>query len=520
MQKPYKYAAVIGIDGMGNFNHNTPTPFMDAIFANGAVTYHALSMPPTISAQNWGAMLLGANPAVHGLTNGNVSHRKYQNKALPSVFARIHAAYPVAKTASFCNWNPINNGIIEDDIGVKKDTYSDDGRLCDMICDYVRAEKPTFLFVQFDDTDGAGHAYGYGEQKHLEKISETDRLVGRIYDEYVSAGIADDTLFVVVADHGGIRVGHGGYMDSEKYIFLGVSGKTVQKGQIEFAYTKDIAAIVLYALGVEVPFYNPNEFSAQLPIGIFENIEDYFIPAPKNYPVSSKPTPDWNAENGLKACIDTEKLKLAVFFDESTEDLSGQNKPVVRGHIKYYNAGIFGSFAEVGITGNAVYENIKVGNNSFSIAFWAKIDHSLDGCPAVCGNKDWFWKNSGGQGFIFSFRNADTMLNIADGKGNCEEYIVPFPEDRTEGWIHTTAVLDKEKREYRCYYNFKHHLTIEVEDNMIFNLDALPFTLGDDGLGTYNSKLNHSLLCLDDFLLFDGVLTDENINDLAKYYSG
>ena len=33
----YKHVAVIGIDGMGNFNRLTDTPCMDRIFAEGAL---------------------------------------------------------------------------------------------------------------------------------------------------------------------------------------------------------------------------------------------------------------------------------------------------------------------------------------------------------------------------------------------------------------------------------------------------------------------------------------------------
>ncbi len=519
MQRMYRHIAVIGIDGMGVFNKNTPTPFMDEIFKNGAVTCNALSMAPTISAQNWGAMLLGASPAVHGLTNSIISHKKYSNEKLPSVFARIRAAIPEAVLASFCNWEPINYGLIEHGIGVKKVNCPDnDVLLCERIYKCVSDEKPDFLFVQFDETDSAGHRCGYGENGHLKKITETDVLVGRIFEAYEDAGIIDDTLFITITDHGGIRVGHGGYTDSEKYVFFAVRGKTVKSGEFNFAYTKDIAAIVLYALGIDVPEYDRNGFSSQVPTGIFENTRDYFIPEAKSYNIATRQTPEFGGKDGLSGYISADKIKLAVSFDETMADAAGKNTPTVRGNIKYYNGGINGSFAEVGITGNACYENIKIGNESFSLCFWAKIDHSLDGCPAVCGNKDWFWKNSAGKGFVFSFRNSDTMLNIADGNGNCEEYIVPFPEDITEGWIHTTAVLDKEKKEYRCYYNFKHHLTVKVDDELIFDLDAMPFCLGDDGLGEYNSKVNKSLLCLDDFILFGEALNEDDINALKKYY--
>ncbi|NLA77363.1 MAG: nucleotide pyrophosphatase, partial [Clostridiales bacterium] len=183
MKNNYKHAIVIGTDGMGNFNAEASTPRMDEIFGNSAVTYSALSMDPTISAENWGAMLLGATPVVHGLTNSIIGKREYHNDALPSVFRRIRKAVPDACLASYCNWNPINHGIVEHDLGVDLQTADDDIILTDKIVDCV-AKKPMFLFVQLDDIDHAGHAHGYGTPEYLEKITDTDALIGKIYDAY------------------------------------------------------------------------------------------------------------------------------------------------------------------------------------------------------------------------------------------------------------------------------------------------------------------------------------------------
>lgn len=125
-RKIFRYAAVIGVDGMGSFNKEANTPVLDRIFENGAKTFSALSMNPTISAENWGAMLLGAMPLVHGLTNGSVCSEAYANDALPSAFRYIRQAFPDAYLASCCNWNPINHGIIEHNQGVDMRTGDDE----------------------------------------------------------------------------------------------------------------------------------------------------------------------------------------------------------------------------------------------------------------------------------------------------------------------------------------------------------------------------------------------------------
>ncbi len=51
--------------------------------------------------------------------------------------------------------------------------------------------------------DGAGHTYGYGTEKYLEALSGADEWVGAIRKAIEDAGIAEDTLYIVTADHGG-----------------------------------------------------------------------------------------------------------------------------------------------------------------------------------------------------------------------------------------------------------------------------------------------------------------------------
>ncbi len=517
MKPVYSHVAVIGIDGMGNFNRQTPTPRMDEFFKDGAVTYDALSMNPTISAENWGAMLLGANPIAHGLTNSIVSHYEYVNSELPSVFKRIREWYPDAYLAACSTWDPINRGIIERDVGADLRTADNDTELMLEITDVV-AQKPMFLFVQFDDVDGAGHHSNYGSTEHLNKISETDTLVGRIFDAYKEAGILDDTLIIVTADHGGIRNGHGGYMDTEKYVFMGAKGKSVPCGSIGTACTKDVAAIIMYAFGIDIPTYDRNGFSSQVPVGIFTDAGDnYYVPLAKQSYIQPKKTPDFYAENGITAFLPKEKIKLAMFLDNSLNDASGQHRGKEHGLVKYYSDGVRGAYAEFGKTGHVTFDDVSVGDNSFSIALWIKIDRSISEAPAVCGNKDWWWQNRRGRGFVLALRCADVWFNIGTGD-DCFDLMTTFPDDISDGWIHTIVTFDKEKKELRTYYNFKLVHCAKLEDKCISNFDSMPFTVGDDGLGIYNCETHDFLIHIDDLLFLDGTLSDAELESFTKYY--
>ena len=219
----YKHVIVVGIDGAGAFIKDADTPHFDRIFADGAVTYQALASNPTISAECWGSMLLGVGPEVHKLTNGIVSSTPYPTDSpFPSLFRRIRDVMPDAELGSYCDWNPITYGIVESDRNVSSATARD-SELTPVICDYIRAKKPAFLFIQMDSVDGAGHGHGYGSEAHLRRIHEVDEYVDAIHKAAEDAGMLDETLFMVIADHGGTPfngtgAGHGGWTDAEKLV--------------------------------------------------------------------------------------------------------------------------------------------------------------------------------------------------------------------------------------------------------------------------------------------------------------
>lgn len=513
-EKKYSHVAVIGIDGMGNFNRNTPTPIMDSIFAEGAQSYFALSKDPTISAQNWGAMLLGTDPEIHGLTNSIVSREEYTNTEIPSIFTMIRRKYPDAYLASCCNWDPINYGIIEHNIGVDMMTADNDDILCPMIEETV-AKKPVFLFVQFDDVDGAGHGNWYGTPGHLERITKTDVLVGRIYDAYKKAGIIDDTLFIVIADHGGYRGGHGGYTDGEKYVYFAIAGKTVNRCTMEYAETKDIAATVLYALGVDIPDYNPGGFSSQVPAGVFDDTAEYIMPGLSDYIPKGSPTGSFGGEGGLTSFADKDKILMALFFDDSIADEAGKCSFTEHGHVKYYSNGIKGAMGELGATGYLTCDGIDLNGKSFTFCCWLKIDPTLkdDICVAGTAPKT---GNGYGDGFALALRGDETRFSITRNDEPVS-FVTSF-RDNSSGWIHVACVVDADEKVVKFYNNFAPVREYPLGEDSVIGAGSLPFTIGNDASGSWNDKDNNFIFNMDDFILFSSALEAEEIEKLGGYY--
>ncbi len=270
----YEHVFIIGVDGAGGFFKQADTPAFDRIFASGAVNYAARAETVTISAENWGAILCGVSSFTHGIDNGlAASVERSGEVACPTVFSLARKAFPNAELASYVNWEPINHGIIESDIGVLKETRDTDEEVTDAICDYFNGgAKPTLFFVQLDSVDHAGHEYGCESEEYIKQIEIVDGLIGRIYDAISDNGLMENGLFIVTSDHGHTpHGGHGGTSRTESEVTVAAAGGTIVSGGVldKDTRNRDVAAIALYALGLE----RPAHMTARIPAELFQNTE-------------------------------------------------------------------------------------------------------------------------------------------------------------------------------------------------------------------------------------------------------
>ncbi len=511
----YKHVAILGIDGMGNFDTKANTPNLDSLAENGSCNHFALSENPTISAENWAAMLYGTSPRVHAKTNSYIEKFEHTDKNIKSLFSRVRKEFPDAYLASVVNWNPINFGIIEHDINVDFATADTDEMLTPEITARI-AKKPTLLFVQFDNVDGAGHRYTYGSKEHIKQIETTDGYIGKIKDAYKQAGIFDETLFIAIADHGGLRNGHGGYSDTEKYVTFTVSGSSVTKGEAGDARTRDVCATALYALGIEIPQYDENGFSSRVPGNIFEGQYGYTRPSVKEYKVENNATPAFDGDHGLKN-IFSSRLKLAMFFDNSLKDETGNCAFEMKRTVKYYSDGVMGSRGEFGRTGSALTNGLHVGGKGFSVGAWIKLDgKTLTEDCYVCGNMN--FSDDRRNGFAFTVKNYDTEFMFASD-GNGFNLITPYPDDFGGGWLNIIHVIDTENRIITVYMNFDYIRSFNFPDSVCGNFDAPDFAVGNDVSDRRNNKIVPNTFNIDDLLIFDGTLSEGDVAKLKEYYN-
>ena len=510
--EPYKHVVVIGVDGAGGYFRQAQTPCIDEIFENGATTYQMLTSNPTISAQCWGSMLHGVTPAFHGLTNAIVAAKAYPaDSKFPSFFRIIREQNPDAVLASFCHWNPINVGIVEDGIGVYKVGDMGDAALTEQICSYLQKNTPDAMFVQFDEADGAGHSYGYNTAAQLDTISRIDGYIGRIYDAYAKKGILEETLFIVTADHGGNGTGHGGWTDTEKYVMFAAAGKTVVHGAIGEMEVRDVAAVVVHALG----YTAPDTWTAKVPDNLFEGVQGMERPvfedteSPRYHRPMNSPAKD--SEGYVTNFVKNHTLQTYLTFDGTSADACGGTTSE-KGKL-YYVDGYFGKGVVLD-DGCIALHDYAPGTDSFTASLWFKTE-GVASDPVLFSNKD--WNNGYNKGFVLSLRNTDDIrFNMGDGSSRMDANAV-LPSDYRTGWVHILLVVDREKQEIRMCYDFGDVITAKIPAGLqADSLDAYTkLYIGQDGTGAYAAALAATV---DEFMLFDGAFTAEDIQALRAYY--
>ncbi|WP_260869869.1 alkaline phosphatase family protein [Bacillus thuringiensis] len=245
---PYKHVFIIGLDGAGIAVKNANAPTIQHFIANGASTYNAKSLSPTISAQNWGGILHGVAPNKSLLTNTIASEESYpENSPYPSFMKILKQERPHAKIASFVGWPPINKGIIEQSIDAHIE-MKPDNQLALKIANYIKTDgKDTVVtFIHFEDIDKTGHAQGYGGPAYMKQIEQTDQNVGIVLDAIRDADLLQDSFIIMTTDHGGKGFGHGGESLEEKTVFWAANrpGVVAKLSIVTPMMNMDTAAIV------------------------------------------------------------------------------------------------------------------------------------------------------------------------------------------------------------------------------------------------------------------------------------
>ena len=258
-----RHMLIIGVDGLSPDGIRTAaTPHLDRLLQRGAHTFHARAVMPSSSSSNWASMIMGAGPERHGITSNDWEPDAHElppvctgpGGLFPTIFSVLRAQRPAAKIAVFHDWGGFGRLLEQEAPDLIDNADGPDTTTAHAVA-YLKAEKPLFTFVHLDHVDHAGHEYGHGTPEYYASVEHADRLIGELIGGLEAAGLLDETVVLVTADHGGKDKGHGGTTLAEMEIPWIIAGPGVRRAATLAVPvdTYDTAATAAYVFGADLP---------------------------------------------------------------------------------------------------------------------------------------------------------------------------------------------------------------------------------------------------------------------------
>ncbi len=233
-------------------------PVHQALMRQGAWSLRAKTIRSASTLPSHAAMLSGFDVHDHGLW-WNSWHPERGFIKVPTVFTvatdagKTTAAFVGKRKLEHIAHGPVN-------------TFSRPGYYCRKVVDQAAAhfvEKlPQIEFVHFSDPDDLGHSDGWMSDQQLTAVSHADRCLGTLIDAIKRSKVADRTLLIISADHGGSGRTHDGSCQEDRLIPWIAWGAGVRPGRLRNPIsTVDTAATALWALG-----YPPTAGGAGRPV--------------------------------------------------------------------------------------------------------------------------------------------------------------------------------------------------------------------------------------------------------------
>ncbi|MEY4488513.1 MAG: hypothetical protein RIQ79_1021 [Verrucomicrobiota bacterium] len=245
-------------------------PLFKAMAAEGAHTWEAYTVVPSLTLPSHTSMLTGVGVQKHQITWNEWDATK--PLAVPTIFQLAKAqglrTAIVASKSKFKTFEQVG-GL--DTFVIPANFYCNG--IAAAVAEVLKKETPALFFIHFGDPDFTGHKFGVNSPEKIKALAECDAALKVIRDAIAAAGIADSSVIILTADHGGhdrsraeldemIRRGqapqigtHGDASSGDVIIPWVVWGKGVKPG---FTVTApvvqyDTAATALWLLGVPLP---------------------------------------------------------------------------------------------------------------------------------------------------------------------------------------------------------------------------------------------------------------------------
>lgn len=271
-RKKAKHVVMIGIDGWAaeGVRQAAPEdiPNIKYLMDNGSWTLAKRSVMPSASAINWASMFNGLPTEMHGFdkwnsTKGTIPSTSDNGRGIPpTIYTILRQQYPDAETGIIYDWDGIGAVCDKESASYEKyintyhgntnmtlEEYTGNGVA------YIKEKKPFFFTLYYGILDNTGHNKGWYSPEYMQVQKDLDANIGIIIQALKDAGIFEDTVIIVSADHGGKGKGHGKFTLQELETPFIVYGKKIKKGHeiTQPMMQYDTPAIIADILGAKIP---------------------------------------------------------------------------------------------------------------------------------------------------------------------------------------------------------------------------------------------------------------------------
>lgn len=248
---------VIVIDGMRKERfEEADTPYLDYLRKNGTEYAKMETVYPARTVVCFSSMFTGTYPFEHGIKSNMVWRFGVRTE---SIFDSLRKVGKKGKMLAVAHLVDAFGKDVETFTAVMKNDVVD-YKIMEKAKQIMDEQDPELFIVQLISTDQTGHSRGVLYDEYLQKIKEADHLVKDFIGHLERSGKAENTTFIICADHGqadGIG-GHGHLDEGERIVPFFMYGPSIAKGKVveEKHSLVSIAPTLSYLLGAPFPSHS------------------------------------------------------------------------------------------------------------------------------------------------------------------------------------------------------------------------------------------------------------------------
>lgn len=238
---------IISIDGgKPDVIRKSQMPTLLGLLPEAATTWKARTVEPNVTLPSHTSMLTGVGPKTHKITWNSWEPSKGVVR-FQTIFAKAKAAG--LTTAIFAAKEKFRHLNAPQSLDVFALPGGSPG-VSQEAARYIIESKPNLAFMHLPEADSTGHKYGWGSSKQKSALRTVDAAIANIVTAVAEAGIANESVIIITADHGGLGLTHGLSIAANytiPWIAFGagvVKGKSLPSG----IRTVDTAATALWLL--------------------------------------------------------------------------------------------------------------------------------------------------------------------------------------------------------------------------------------------------------------------------------